>query len=76
MLINWAKVIVACVALVCITVMVTAGSMQEVAAAGLFGTIFGYSLGNGINVTKGQDIPGIMRPKPGGRRADDDDGTP
>lgn len=71
MSVNLLKALVALVGLIGITVMTALHVMESDAATLLYGTVLGYILGNGVNAAKGNDVPGIIRPKPEGRRADD-----
>lgn len=77
MTVNYLKAIVACLAITGVVVLSALGRLTGSEASLMIGTVVGYVLGNGVNARNGQDIPGIIRPKPEGRRADDhedDDG--
>lgn len=69
--VNYLKALVASLAIVGVCVMASLGKLSGESATLMIGTVVGYVLGNGVNAAKGQDVPGILRPKPEGRRATD-----
>lgn len=71
MTVNYLKAIVAVLAITGVVVLSSLGRLTGSEASLMIGTVVGYVLGNGVNASKGQDVPGIIRPKPEGRRADD-----
>jgi hypothetical protein len=71
MQVNAYKAIVAVVALVCVSVGRIVGEVSQETFASMFTFVLGYVLGNGIAAKNGTDVPGIIRPKPEGRRAED-----
>lgn len=71
MTVNYLKAIVAFSAIAGVVVLSALGKLAPGSAELLIGTVVGYVLGNGVNATKGQDVPGIIRPRPMGRRAED-----
>lgn len=71
MTVNTFKLIFACVVVIgCFAAIVT-GDLDPTPGWTTIGTVVGYVLGNGINARHGLDVPGIIRPRPEGRRADD-----
>lgn len=69
--VNYLKAIVAVCAIAGVVVLSALGKLADGSAELLIGTVVGYVLGNGVNAARGYDVPGILRPKPEGRRASD-----
>lgn len=76
MTINTYKLLFAIVVVVGAFVAILTDELSNDAGWALIGTVCGYVLGNGIQARNGADVPGIIRPKPAGRRAEDpEEGT-
>lgn len=71
MQVNIYKTAVAIVALVCVTVGRITGDVDPNIFGNVYTFVLGYVLGNGIAAKNGTDVPGIIRPKPEGRRESD-----
>ena len=62
MTINYAKAIIAALALICVTILLMSHSIAPEAGFGLMGTIVGYAVGNGIAAkSQGQYVPLISK---------------
>lgn len=61
---NPSKAMIALVALICITVLLTVNAIDQSAGTGLIGMIAGYAVGNGIAARKGEDVTPIIGRKP------------
>jgi len=57
---NPPKALIVLVAMVCITVLMTIGKIDQSAGAGILGTIVGYSVGNSIRPRDGSQVPPIF----------------
>jgi hypothetical protein len=51
------------VAVVCITVLMALGKIDQSAGTGMLGTIVGYSVGNSIRPKNGEQVPPIIGKK-------------
>jgi hypothetical protein len=60
---NPSKALIALVALVCVTVLMALGKIDETGGMGIIGMITGYSVGNGVGAMKRQDTSGMFGPK-------------
>lgn len=69
--VNYLKAMVAGLAIVGVVLMSSLGKLTGESATLMIGTVVGYVLGNGVQARNGSDVPGIIRPKPYGRRDDD-----
>ena len=57
---NPPKALIVLVAMVCITVLMAIGKIDQSAGTGILGTIVGYSVGNSIRPKNGEPIPPII----------------
>ena len=62
---NPSKAMIALVALICVTILLTTNSVDESAGTGLIGMIAGYAVGNGIAARRGDEVTPII-----GRKVD------
>jgi hypothetical protein len=60
---NPSKALIALVALICVTVLMALGKIDETGGMGILGMITGYSVGNGVGAMKRQDTSGMFGPK-------------
>ena len=60
---NPSKALIALVALICVTVLMALGKIDETGGMGILGMITGYSVGNGVGAIKRQDTSGMFGPK-------------
>jgi hypothetical protein len=60
---NPSKALIALVALICVTVLMALGKIDETGGMGIIGMITGYSVGNGVGAVKRQDTSGMFGPK-------------
>jgi hypothetical protein len=60
---NPSKALIALVALICVTVLMALGKIDETGGMGIIGMITGYSVGNGVGAMKRQDTSGMFGPK-------------
>ncbi len=60
---NPSKALIALVALICVTVLMALGKIDETGGMGIIGMITGYSVGNGVGALKRQDTSGMFGPK-------------
>jgi hypothetical protein len=63
MSINPSKALIALVALICMTVLIAVGSIDQDQGLPIITMIVGYSVGNGINALRGTDNSGIINKK-------------
>jgi hypothetical protein len=63
MLTNPPKALIVMVTIVCITVLMALGKIDQSAATGMLGTIVGYSVGNSIRPKNGEQVPPIIGKK-------------
>ena len=63
MSINPSKALIALVALVCMTVLIAVGSIDQDQGLPIITMIVGYSVGNGINALRGTENTGIINKK-------------
>ena len=63
MSINPSKALIALVALVCMTVLIAVGSIDQNQGLPIITMIVGYSVGNGINALRGTENSGIINKK-------------
>ena len=66
MSINPSKALIALVALICMTVLIAVGAIDQDQGLPIITMIVGYSIGNGINAFRGTDNTGIIN----GRKKD------
>jgi len=57
---NPPKALIVLVAIICITVLMAVGKIDQSAGTGMLGTIVGYSVGNSIRPKNGEQVPGIV----------------
>jgi hypothetical protein len=57
---NPPKALIVLVAMVCITVLMAIGKIDQSAGTGILGTIVGYSVGNSIRPKNGEITPPII----------------
>lgn len=60
---NPPKALIVMVAMVCITVLMSIGKIDQAAGTGILGTIVGYSVGNSIRPKNGEQVPPIFGKK-------------
>ena len=60
---NPSKALIALVALICVTVLMALGKIDETGGMGILGMITGYSVGNGVGAIKRKDTSGMFGPK-------------
>jgi len=60
---NPPKALIVMVAMVCITVLMAIGKIEQAAGTGILGTIVGYSVGNSIRPKNGEQVPPIFGKK-------------
>ena len=63
MLTNPPKALIVLVAIMCITLLMAVGKIDESAGTGMLGTIVGYSVGNSIRPKNGEQVPPIISKK-------------
>ena len=63
MLTNPPKALIVLVAIMCITLLMAVGKIDESAGTGMLGTIVGYSVGNSIRPKNGDQVPPIISKK-------------
>lgn len=63
MSINPSKALIALVALICMTVLIAVGSIDQDQGLPIITMIVGYSVGNGINALRGTENSGIINKK-------------
>ena len=63
MSVNPSKALIALVALVCMTVLIAVGSIDQNQGLPIITMIVGYSVGNGINALRGTENTGIINKK-------------
>ena len=63
MSINPSKALIALVALVCMTVLIAVGAIDQDQGLPIITMIVGYSVGNGINALRGTENSGIINKK-------------
>ena len=57
---NPPKALIVLVAMICITVLMAIGKIDQSAGTGILGTIVGYSVGNSIRPKNGEQTPPII----------------
>jgi len=57
---NPPKALIVLVAMICITVLMSTGKIDQSAGTGLLGSIVGYSIGNSIRPKDGSQVPPII----------------
>lgn len=62
---NPSKAMIALVALICVTILLSTNSVDQSAGTGLIGMIAGYAVGNGIAARRGDEVTPII-----GRKGD------
>lgn len=62
---NPSKALIALVGLVCLTILLSVGSIPSEAGTGMIGSILGYAIGNGIAAKSGQPVEPIIGRKKG-----------
>ena len=60
---NPPKALIVLVAIICITVLMAVGKIDQSAGTGMLGTIVGYSVGNSIRPKNGEIVPPILGKK-------------
>ena len=60
---NPPKALIVLVAMVCITVLMALGKIDQSAGTGLLGSLIGYSVGNSIRPKNGEIVPPILGKK-------------
>jgi hypothetical protein len=63
MSINPSKALIALVALICMTVLIAVGAIDQNQGLPIITMIVGYSVGNGINALRGTENTGIINKK-------------
>lgn len=57
---NPPKALIALVGLVCLTVLMALGAIEQATGTGLIGSILGYAIGNGIAARSGKPVEPII----------------
>jgi hypothetical protein len=57
---NPPKALIVLVGMICITILMAVGSIEQSAGTGLLGSIIGYAVGNGIAARKGDPVDPII----------------
>ena len=60
---NPSKAAIALVGLICMTVLIAVGAIDQDAGVPILTMIIGYSIGNGVNALRGTDNTGIINRK-------------
>lgn len=63
MSVNPSKALIALVALICMTVLIAVGAIDQDQGLPIITMIVGYSVGNGINALRGTENTGIINKK-------------
>lgn len=63
MSLNPSKALIALVALICMTVLISVGAIDQDQGLPIITMVVGYSIGNGINALRGTDNSGIINGK-------------
>lgn len=71
MLTNPPKALIVMVALICISVLLAVGKIDESEGLGIIGLIVGYGIGNGIAAKQGDSVDPIIGTNKRNRRKDD-----
>jgi hypothetical protein len=61
---NPPKALIVLVGLICLTVLMALDGIDKATGAGMFGTIIGYAVGNGIAARNGQPVEPMIGNKP------------
>lgn len=60
---NPPKALIALIGLICLTVLLALGKIDNATGTGMIGTILGYAVGNGIAARTGKPVEPILGPK-------------
>jgi hypothetical protein len=60
---NPPKALIVLVAIICITVLMAVGKIDQSAGTGMLGSIVGYSIGNSVRPKDGSQVPPIISRK-------------
>lgn len=60
---NPPKAFIALIGLICLTVLLALGKIDNATGTGMIGTILGYAVGNGIAARSGKPVEPILGPK-------------
>lgn len=60
---NPPKALIALIGLICLTVLLALGKIDNATGTGMIGTILGYAVGNGIAARSGKPVEPILGPK-------------
>ena len=60
---NQPKLLIILLSIVCITVLMSLGKLDQAAGTGMLGSIVGYSIGNSVRPRDGSQVPAIISTK-------------
>ena len=60
---NQPKLLIILLSIVCITVLMAVGKLDQSAGTGMLGSIVGYSIGNSVRPKDGSQVPPIISKK-------------
>ena len=60
---NQPKLLIILLSIVCITVLMAVGKLDQSAGTGMLGSIVGYSIGNSVRPKDGSQVPAIISRK-------------
>ncbi len=60
---NQPKLLIILLSIVCITVLMSLGKLDQSAGTGMLGSIVGYSIGNSVRPKNGEQVPPIITRK-------------
>jgi len=60
---NQPKLLIILLSIVCITVLMSLGKLDQSAGTGMLGSIVGYSIGNSVRPKSGEQVPPIISRK-------------
>ena len=60
---NQPKLLIILVAILCITILMSVGKIDQSAGTGMLGSIVGYSIGNSVRPKNGEQVPPIISRK-------------
>lgn len=60
---NQPKLLIILLSIVCITILMSLGKLDQTAGTGMLGSIVGYSIGNSVRPKDGSQVPPIVSRK-------------
>ena len=60
---NQPKLLIILLSILCITILMAVGKLDQSAGTGMLGSIVGYSIGNSVRPKDGSQVPGIVSKK-------------